>query len=199
MRQEEIGTASGAHGRAAGTGAMPDGPSASYEVRLRLSGLPAGGAEEVRATIEAALATSVPDELVTVEGVEESQPPRGNGWTEEKITPLHVLFCTLPEEFQRPGVLAALAENYHRELACMWRTARDGRCVRAAIEMRPWRRAGGQWICEFLSYDKGAPMGDELNFHLQNTSQWSNRETGWVGHQGAIVLNTHDGHVTAHH
>ncbi|HLK55238.1 MAG TPA: hypothetical protein VKU00_01660 [Chthonomonadaceae bacterium] len=199
MRQEEIGTTPGAQDRAAETGAMPDGPTASYEVRLRLSGLPAGEAEEVQATIRAALAASVPDGLVTVEGVEERQPARDGGWVEERITPLFVLFCTLPAEFQRPGILAELAENYHRELACLWRTARDGRCVQAAIEVRPWRRAGGQWICEFLSYDKGAPLADEFNWYMQNTSQWSNQETGWAGHQGAIVLNSHDGHITAHH
>ncbi|HLK59417.1 MAG TPA: hypothetical protein VKU00_22845 [Chthonomonadaceae bacterium] len=171
----------------------------SYEVRIRLCGLPAGGAEEVKAKIEEALAASVPDGLATVEGVEERQPTRGNGWVEERITPLNVLFCTLPQELQRPDILAVLAENYHRELACLWRTARDGRCVRAAIEVRPWCRAGEQWICEFLSYDKGAPFAEEYNFHLQNTSQWSNSQTGWAGHQGAIVLNAHDGHVTAHH
>jgi hypothetical protein len=198
MRRETGSISSTQERNAEETQARPDG-FACYDVHLRLSGLPVGGTDEVRATIEAALAANVPDGLATVEGVQERQPPRGGGWVEEHITPLYVLFCTLPEEFQRPDVLAALAENYHRELACLWRTACDGRCVQAAIEVRPWRRAGGQWICEFLSYDKGAPVADEFNFHLQNTSQWQNRETGWAGHQGAIVLNTHDGHITAHH
>ena len=196
MGHDTGGATCGAQGREE---TAASGGTADYEVRIRISGLPPGGAEEVREAIAAALAASVPDGLAAVEGVEESRPAPGGSWAEERIVPLRVLFCTLPEEFQRPAVLAALAENYHRELACMSRTASDGRCVRAAIEVRPWRRAGGQWICEFLSYDKGAPAAEEYNFHLQNTSQWSNRETGWAGHQGAIVLNTHDGHVTAHH
>ena len=199
MISDAIGAACGTQGGAEREAKEMPGGSACYDVHIRMSGLPAGGAEEVKAAVAAALAASVPDGLVTVQGVEEGRTAHGDGWTEESIVPLRVLFCTLPEEFQRPGVLAELAEHYHRELACMWQTARDGRCVRPAIEVRPWRRAGGQWICEFLSYDRGAPVADEFNFHLENTSQWVNRETGWSGHQGAIVLNTHDGHVTAHH
>ena len=177
---------------------MPDGPLSSYEIHLRLSGLPTGGAEEVKTVIEAALASSVPDGQVTVQSVTEIQPA-GENWTEERITPLFVLFCTLPAEFQRPGILVDLAERYHRELSCLWQTARDRRCVKAVIELRPWRQAGTQWICEFLSYDKGAPAGNEFNLHLQNTSQWQNKETGWIGHQGALVLDTHDGKISAHH
>lgn len=178
---------------------MPEIPFARYDLHLSLTGLPAGGVDEVRDCIQGALATEVPDGLVTLIGVTEHVQKADAAWIQERITPLHVLFCTLPEEGQRPDILAALSEHYHRELSCLWRSVRDGRCVQAVIELRPWRQAGTQWICEFVGYDRGAPQGQEYNWHGQNTSQWQNRETGWIGHQGAIVLDMQDRQISAHH
>jgi hypothetical protein len=178
---------------------LPDRDGAGYEVHLCLSGLPTGGTDFLRAAIEAALSASVPDGLVTVLGVDESVPRRGDGWVEEQITPLGILFRALPAEFQRADILAALAEYYHRELAFLWRSVRDRRCVQGVIELRPWRQAGTQWICEFLSCDRSVPIGDKYNLYGKNTSQWSNPMTGWSGHQGAIVLDTGDGQVSSHH
>ena len=199
MRHEATGNNPRAHGQTEEEVQPPPDRIVRYEIHLRLSGLPAGGTEEVRATFEAALAASVPDGPVTVESVEESQTVRGGDWVEEHIIPLHVLFCTLPPEFQRADILATLSEHYHHELACLWRSVRDERCQQPVIELRLWRQAGALWICEFLSFDRGAPNGHEYNLHLQSVSQWRNPETGWIGHQGAIVLNTHDGQVSAHH
>jgi hypothetical protein len=170
-----------------------------YTVCLALGGLPAGAAEDVQAEIRNALQQEVPDAAVTVVSVTEYLQ-RGEGpWVEEQITPLSVLFCALPSEFQSPATYAALADHYHRELSCLWRSLRDERCAQGVLALRPWRQAGTQWICEFLTYDRGAPAGMSFNFHGQDTSQWQNRETGWAGHQGAIVLDTADGQISSHH
>jgi len=172
---------------------------ARYDVCLSLAGLPAGGAALVQERLEAALALSISEGTVTVSSVTERRPTAMGYPTEQRIVPLSDLYLALPVEFQRAEVLDALAERYHQELACLRRTVQDDRCVEGVIEMRPWRRAGTQWICEFLSYDRNIPTGNSFNFHLQDTSQWEDRETGWHGHQGAIVLDTRDGQVSAHH
>src|SRR5450432_1834558 len=93
---------------------------ACYDLQISLSGLPAGGADEVRECIQTALATEVPDGSVTLVSVIEYGQRADAAWIQERITPLHVLFCTLPAEFQHPDILAALSEHYHRELSCLW-------------------------------------------------------------------------------
>lgn len=170
-----------------------------YDVHLSLTGLPAGGAALVQERLEAALALSISDGTVAVSSVTECRPAAVRYPTEQRIAPFSTLYLALPAEFQRAEILDALAANYHSELACLWRTAQDDRCIRGVIELREWRRAGTQWICEFLSYDRSVPAGNSFNLHLQDTSGWQNQETGWHGHQGAIVLDTRDGQVSAHH
>jgi hypothetical protein len=178
---------------------MSEPISARYDVHLSLSGLPAGGAALVQERLEAALALSISEGTVAVRSVTEYRPAVVRCPTEQRIVSLSALYLALPAECQRAEILDALAERYHHELACLWRTVRDDRCVRGVVEMRPWRQAGTQWICEFLSYDRSLPAGNSFNFHLQDTSQWEDRESGWAGHQGAIVLDTRDGQVSAHH
>jgi len=173
--------------------------SACYDIQLSLSGLPAGRAALVQERLEAALALSISEGTVTVSSVTERRPASIRCPTEQRVVPLSALYTALPAEFQRAEILDALAERYHHELACLWRTVRDDRCVEGVVELREWRRSGTQWICEFLSYDRNIPAGNSFNFHLQETSQWHDRETGWTGHQGAIVLDTLDGEVTSHH
>jgi hypothetical protein len=178
---------------------MSESKSVRYDVHLSLSGLPAGGAALVQERLEAALALSISEGTVAVSSVTERRPARMHCPTEHRIAPFSALYLALPKEFQRDEILDALAARYHRELACLWRTAQDDNCIQGVIELREWRQAGTQWICEFLSYDRSVPAGASFNFHLQDTSGWQNRETGWHGHQGAIVLDTRDGQVSAHH
>lgn len=172
---------------------------ASYEICLTLSGLPAGSAEEVQHSIAQALAGEVPDSQVSINSVLELYQLSEEGWIREQIASLDTLFLTLPKKLQTPTIRIRLAAHYHAELNCLWRSVTDTRCVRGVVALHPWRRAGSQWICEFMSYDLGAPLSNEFNFHLQNTSQWQNRATGWTGHQGAIVLDSHSGEISAHH
>lgn len=178
---------------------MTELASASYEVRLSLTGMPGGNAQEVRERLEAALAAEVATGQVEVSSVTERRPARMRCPAVQRVVPLSALYLALPAEFQRAEILDALAAQYHRELACLRRTAEDDRCVECVIELREWRQAGTQWICEFLSYDRSVPAGVSFNLYLQDTSGWRNRETGWHGHQGAIVLDTRDGEVTSHH
>ncbi|MCW3053477.1 MAG: hypothetical protein JWN14_2647 [Chthonomonadales bacterium] len=178
---------------------MSESVSARYDVHLSLTGLPAGRAALVQERLEAALTLSISEGTVAVSSVTERRPAHMRCPTEQRIVPFSVLYLALPAEFQRAEILDALAAQYHHEVTCLWRTVQDDRCVQGVIELREWRTAGTQWICEFLSYDRSVAPGNTYNFHVQETSQWSNRETGWSGHQGAIVLDTVNGEVSAHH
>lgn len=178
---------------------MSERPPTSYLLHVSLNGLPAGGRDEVKECIETALATSVPDGSAQLIQVTECQQTTDCYWIEEHVTPFFALFCALPPELHCAQVYAALGEHYHREVSSLWRSVRDTRCVQAVIELRMWRHAGTQWICEFLSFDRSIPKGDEMNFHGQNTSQWKNPENGWMGHQGALVLDGETREITAHH
>ncbi len=149
-----------------------------YDVRLSLTGLPADGAHQVQAAIEKALSEAIPEGSVTLESVTERRVPLQRYLVEEKITPLSALYLALPAEFWRPDILDTLALHYHRELACLWRSVQDDCCVQGVIALHPWRQAGSQWICEFESFDLSVPVRNEYNFHFQNTSRWSNSETG---------------------
>ena len=51
---------------------------------------------------------------------------------------------------------------------------------------------GGQAICEFAVLDRTKrDNSDQVNWHLQNTSQWV--------YAGAIVISLDDGRVSTHH
>jgi hypothetical protein len=178
---------------------MSEETAVRYDLCLSLTGFPTAGAEQVREEIEAILGERYPGATVSVTEIREQAGLSEAGGIEVHITPLSVLTATLPLPFHRADILAALSEQYHRELTCLWHSVRDRRCVQGVIELRTWRQAGAQWICEFESYDRGAPAGHTYNWHLQNTSQWANQNTGWVGHQGAIVLDTDSGQISAHH
>ena len=118
---------------------------------------------------------------------------------EYHIVSIEELIATLPPELQENTIQYALHECFHRELAALWRSVRDARCKLPVIELRAWRTAGSQMICEFVSVDRSVRLGYEINFHGQITSQWSNSETGWHGHQGAIVIDKLSGEISTHH
>lgn len=64
-----------------------------------------------------------------------------------------------------------------------------GRANNPEIVFNHFRQAGTQYTWEFYVNDRSLPDTREMNYHLQNTSQWL--------YAGAIVLNC--GHVSAHH
>jgi hypothetical protein len=178
---------------------MGDPTPVRYDLQLSLLGLPAGGAAEVQVCLEEALAESISEGIVVVSSVTEHPAAALRCPLEQHITPFSTLYLALPAEYQRAEILDALAERYYHELACLRRSIQDDRCIQGVVELRGWRTAGTQWICEFLSYDKSIPAGRSWNFHLQDTSQWHNQATGWCWHQGAIVLDTLSGELSAYH
>ncbi len=170
-----------------------------YDLQLSLLGLPAGGTTQVQECLEEALGESIAEGRVVVSSVTERQTNVIRCPPEQYITPLSTLYLALPIECKRAEILDALAELYHHELAYLKRSVQDDRCIQGVLELREWRKAGTQLICEFLSYDRSVSAGRSYNFHLQDTSQWNNEATGWYGHQGAIVVDTLSGEVSAHH
>jgi hypothetical protein len=116
-----------------------------------------------------------------------------------QVTAFSALYLALPPNFQTPQILDMLAERYWHEMGCLQRSVRDPRCIQPALRLYPWRRAGTQWICEFMSWDKNVPVRGRFNFYGHETSGWQNPETGWHGHQGALVFDERDAQVSTHH
>ena len=77
----------------------------------------------------------------------------------------------------------AVAAEYYELInyAC---TAREPEIV-----LKPYRKAGDQYIWEFYVNDLALPVASAYNFHGQNVSQWQ--------YSGAIVLQ--GGEVSRHH
>lgn len=175
-----------------------------YQVRLRINGWLAGYAENLTEALKAVLSRgAIPESSIEIEEVREVPQEKELALrrrpVEAEIVPLSDLYYALPDDYRKPALLDSLAEHYHRELACLWKVVQDERCLAGAIRLTTWRRAGSQWICEFRSLDWEAPVGRQGNWHGQNTSQWRNPDTGWRGHQGAIVFDERDGSISSHH
>jgi len=173
-------------------------PLTTYRICLTLSEVPSGARDTVAQRLTQTLAAADLDRPVEIESVLEIRPSE-EGWITERVVSLDALFAALPTGLQTAATRTALAAHYYRELSCLWRSVCAPGCLKGVVELRHWRRAGPQWICEFLSFDQGAPKGNRVNWHGQNVSQWSNRDTGWGGHQGAIVLDGETGGISAHH
>ena len=107
----------------------------------------------------------------------------------EKIMPtFRQLFESLPKEKQTEAIKEELEKYYEREKLIMDNYAEQS--YDPKIIMNTFREAGSQSICEFSVLDlKKEHKPGQVNFHLQNTSQWL--------YAGAIVV--HDNKVSSHH
>jgi hypothetical protein len=99
------------------------------------------------------------------------------------------LFDGLPAEHQTDAIRRPLLDAYNREVMCLLLTAISPACQKPAVQMSLWREAGSQQIAEFSVSDTALPRTSEMNWHMQNTSQWV--------YAGAIVVQ--NGEVSTHH
>lgn len=103
------------------------------------------------------------------------------------IIALEDLLNSIPEDRKTPEVIEGVKTNYALEMERMQRYIERAEKPQAGLQA--FRKAGSQLIAELWVNDLGKEKKDEVNWHMQNTSQWL--------YAGCILIDNNQ--VSTHH
>jgi len=103
------------------------------------------------------------------------------------IITIEELLNSIPEDRKTPEVIQGVKNMYTLEMERMQRYIEQAEQPQAGLQ--PFRSAGSQLIAELWVNDLGKPKKDQVNWHLQNTSQWL--------YAGCILIDNNQ--VSTHH